>query len=52
MRSLEEVERDYILAVLRANDGNKATAAEQLKIGTATLYRKLKQYEAAPAARR
>jgi transcriptional regulator with PAS, ATPase and Fis domain len=37
MRPLEEVERDYILAVLRANDGNKTRAAEQLKIGAATL---------------
>jgi hypothetical protein len=46
VRPLEEVERDYILAVIRANDGNRAHAAEQLKIGTATLYRKLKQYEA------
>ena len=46
MRSLEAVERDYILAVVRANDGNKARAAEQLQSGTATLYRKLKQYEA------
>jgi len=45
--ALEEVERDYILAVVRANDGNRVRAAEQLKIGTATLYRKLKQYEAA-----
>ena len=45
VRPLEEVERDYILAVVRANNGNKARAAEQLKIGTATLYRKLKQYE-------
>jgi two-component system, NtrC family, response regulator HydG len=46
VRSLEAVERDYILAVVRANDGNRARAAEQLQIGTATLYRKLKQYEA------
>jgi hypothetical protein len=50
VRSLDEVERDYILAVLRANDGNRAQAAEQLKIGTATLYRKLKQYEGAGRA--
>jgi DNA-binding NtrC family response regulator len=47
VRPLEEVERDYILAVVRANDGNRARAADQLEIGTATLYRKLKQYEAA-----
>jgi DNA-binding NtrC family response regulator len=46
VRPLEEVERDYILAVLKANDGNRTRAAEQLRIGAATLYRKLKQYEA------
>ncbi len=45
VRPLEEIERDYILGVLRANDGNRAKAAEQLKIGTATLYRKIKHYE-------
>jgi DNA-binding NtrC family response regulator len=45
VRPLEEVEREYILAVVKANDGNKVHAAEQLKIGTATLYRKLKLYE-------
>jgi len=46
VRPLEAVERDYILAVIKANDGNKTRAAEQLKIGAATLYRKLKQYGA------
>lgn len=45
VRSLAEVERDYILAVLHANDGDKPKAAAQLKIGTATLYRKIKEYE-------
>jgi two-component system, NtrC family, response regulator HydG len=45
VRPLEEVERDYIVAVVRANAGNRARAADQLRIGTATLYRKLKQYE-------
>jgi DNA-binding NtrC family response regulator len=44
VRPLEDVEREYILSVMRANDGNKVQAATQLKIGTATLYRKLKQY--------
>ncbi|HLL54239.1 MAG TPA: sigma-54-dependent Fis family transcriptional regulator [Myxococcaceae bacterium] len=44
VRSLGEMERDYILAVLHATGGNKAKAAAQLKIGTATLFRKLKQY--------
>ncbi|MDY7225429.1 sigma-54-dependent Fis family transcriptional regulator [Hyalangium rubrum] len=47
LRSLEEVERDYILAVLEAMGGNKLKAAEKLKIGTSTLFRKLKQYQGA-----
>ncbi|MFL6247344.1 MAG: sigma 54-interacting transcriptional regulator [Thermoanaerobaculia bacterium] len=41
---LDEVERRYILAVLEANDGNRKKTAEQLGIGEATLYRKLKSY--------
>jgi DNA-binding NtrC family response regulator len=47
VRTLDEVERDDVLAVVKANGGNKAAAAGQLKIGIATLYRKLKQYESA-----
>jgi DNA-binding NtrC family response regulator len=43
VRTLAEVERDYIAAALRALGGNRARAAEKLGIGTATLYRKLKQ---------
>jgi transcriptional regulator with PAS, ATPase and Fis domain len=44
IRSLEEVEKEYILAVLGLNEGNQTHAARQLKIGSATLYRKLKSY--------
>ena len=43
IRTLAEVERDYIEAALRASGGNRAKAAEKLGIGAATLYRKLKQ---------
>jgi DNA-binding NtrC family response regulator len=43
IHTLAEVERDYIAAALRALGGNRAKAAEKLVIGTATLYRKLKQ---------
>jgi DNA-binding NtrC family response regulator len=43
-RRLEDMEKDYILAVLARNGGNRARTAEQLDIGVATLYRKLKQY--------
>jgi DNA-binding NtrC family response regulator len=43
IRTLAEVERDYIAAALRASEGNRAQAAQRLGIGAATLYRKLKQ---------
>ncbi len=42
IRTLEEVEREYIAAVLRSVGGNRAQAAAKLGIGSATLYRKLK----------
>jgi DNA-binding NtrC family response regulator len=44
VQPLEAVEREYILAVLEHNGGNQTRTAEQLKIGSATLYRKLKKY--------
>jgi DNA-binding NtrC family response regulator len=44
VKPLDDVERDYILAVLEHNEGNQTRTAEQLGIGTATLYRKLKKY--------
>lgn len=44
VRSLAEVEKDYILASLALNEGNQTQTAKQLEIGSATLYRKLKRY--------
>jgi DNA-binding NtrC family response regulator len=44
VRPLEEVEKEYILAALEQNGGNQTHAAAQLRIGSATLYRKLKRY--------
>jgi DNA-binding NtrC family response regulator len=44
VRPLNEVEKDYILAALKLNGGNQTHTAEQLGIGSATLYRKLKRY--------
>jgi transcriptional regulator with PAS, ATPase and Fis domain len=44
VQSLADVEREYILAVLELNGGNQTRTAEQLEIGSATLYRKLKKY--------
>jgi two-component system response regulator HydG len=50
VRPLQEIEREYILAALALNDGNQTRTAEQLRIGSATLYRKLKDYRS-PARR-
>jgi two-component system response regulator HydG len=53
-RRLADIEREVILTTLASVQGNRARAAEQLGIGIATLYRKLKQYgeagEVAPPA--
>jgi DNA-binding NtrC family response regulator len=48
-KTLAEVERDYITAVLRASGGNRTKAAAMLGIGAATLYRKLKAYDLEPS---
>lgn len=44
VRPLQDISKDYILAALDLNEGNQTHTAKQLKIGTATLYRKLKSY--------
>jgi two-component system, NtrC family, response regulator HydG len=44
VRPLDEIEKEYILAALDLNDGNQTRTADQLRIGSATLYRKLKSY--------
>jgi transcriptional regulator with PAS, ATPase and Fis domain len=44
VQPLASIERDYILAVLELNGGNQTRSAKQLRIGSATLYRKLKSY--------
>jgi two-component system, NtrC family, response regulator HydG len=54
-RTLAEVEREAILSTLSAERGSRARTADRLAIGQATLFRKLKQYQAeghlvAPAA--
>lgn len=48
VRPLEDVEKEYILAALESNGGNQTQTAEQLRIGSATLYRKLKKYGLIP----
>jgi DNA-binding NtrC family response regulator len=45
VRPLDEIEREYILAALALNHGNRTRTAEQLHIGSATLSRKLRRYE-------
>ncbi len=44
VRPLPEIEKEYILAALAFNAGNQTRTADQLQIGAATLYRKLKGY--------
>jgi two-component system response regulator HydG len=44
-RSLAEVERDHVRAVLDSVGGNRSRAAKILGIGTTTLWRKLKEWE-------
>jgi two-component system, NtrC family, response regulator HydG len=44
VKPLDEVEKEYIIAALELNGGNQTHTATQLRIGAATLYRKLKSY--------
>jgi two-component system response regulator HydG len=44
VRPLDEVEKEYILAALEANGGNQTHTAAQLRIGAATLYRRLRSF--------
>ena len=51
-RPLREIEKDYILDMVKSKDGNRKEAAIELGIGLATLHRKLKSYRAsAPSTR-
>ena len=43
--TLEEVERQHILAALRLNSGNRTATAQQLGISRRTLYYKLEEYQ-------
>lgn len=43
-RSLEEVERNMIIAALTRHGGKRRPTAEELKISERTLYRKIKEY--------
>jgi len=43
-KTLEEVERNYILKILKETDGNRTRASEILGIGNTTLWRKMKQW--------
>ena len=43
-RALADVEKDHILGVLESVGGNRTRAAAILGIGSATLFRKLKEY--------
>lgn len=44
VRPLRDIEQEYILAALARNHGSRTLTAEQLRIGLATLRRKLHSY--------
>ena len=44
-RTLEELEREHILDVLKQSDGNRERTAAILGISSRTLYRKIREYE-------
>jgi DNA-binding NtrC family response regulator len=46
VKPLAEVEKEYVLAVLDLNEGNRKRTSEQLQVSSATLYRKLKSWVA------
>jgi DNA-binding NtrC family response regulator len=48
--TLDDVERQAILAAIRAAGGNKTRAAMSLGISLRALYRKLEKYAAPPGA--
>jgi len=43
--TLEEVERQHILAALQHNNGNRTATAQELGISRRTLYYKLEEYQ-------
>ncbi|MDH4270833.1 MAG: sigma-54-dependent Fis family transcriptional regulator, partial [Candidatus Aminicenantes bacterium] len=45
LKTLEDMEKEYIRAVLRAQYGNKTRAAEILDIDRKTLWAKIKKYK-------
>lgn len=48
VQPLDEIVKDYILSALEHNGGNQTRTAQQLHIGSATLYRKLKRWGTIP----
>jgi two-component system response regulator HydG len=46
--SLEDIEKEAIMAALKASNGNKAEAARRLGITRKTLHNKLKSYGLSP----
>lgn len=45
VKSLEEVERDYIVEILSRSGGNRSKAAKMLNISRRTLQRKMAQFD-------
>jgi DNA-binding NtrC family response regulator len=52
VQPLRDIEKQYILATLERLGGNQTLTAQQLGIGSATLYRKIKKYALEDAPQR
>ncbi len=52
VRTLEEIERDYIVHVLGLCGGHVLEAAKVLNVSPSTLYRKLARWQGPPPANR
>jgi len=48
VQTLQQIEREAILASLARNDGDKTKVAEELGVSLKTVYNKIAQYEADP----
>lgn len=47
-KSIQECQRETIVAALREKNGNVTDAAKELMIGRTTLYRKMQSYDIEP----
>ena len=44
-QSIQEIEKEYIIKILKSTKGNVIDASKQLEIGRSTIYRKIKEFD-------